>query len=321
MRLVVRVLQSTGTRSVDALQFGREGRTLFAAWRDGFDVWNLDAEGHEFVPWEKTNTLFAFVLDPLDRWLYISGGKGGLIHEWRTQVERRFPGMSNDNHMISIAASPDGSRVAMSRGPIWSNRIECWEVGSDGAMSLGWSVPTASQGVMAHAVAFSPDAGRLATVEGRPASRPGRDPMEAHFGLRKTLAIRDATTGAELDVIGTVSEELSIRVTYTQDGTRLLVRYPENIEVWDIAARTTIGRIQPPGRSRFRDLALLPRGRVFATASGDGTVRLRDSTSLQELRALKWGIGKPHSVAFSPDGTVGAAGGDKGQIVVWDVDI
>ena len=38
------------------------------------------------------------------------------------------------------------------------------------------------------------------------------------------------------------------------------------------------------------------------------------------VRTLDWKLGKLVSVAFAPDGSIGAAGTEDGKIVVWDVD-
>ncbi len=38
------------------------------------------------------------------------------------------------------------------------------------------------------------------------------------------------------------------------------------------------------------------------------------------LHKWNWKLGPFQSVAYSPDGTVGAAGSEDGRIVVWDVD-
>jgi WD40 repeat protein len=56
------------------------------------------------------------------------------------------------------------------------------------------------------------------------------------------------------------------------------------------------------------------------TAGSDGMVRFWDPVSGRELRSLSWGIGKVYAAAFSPDGLTCAAGGEKGQVVIWDVD-
>jgi WD40 repeat protein len=37
-------------------------------------------------------------------------------------------------------------------------------------------------------------------------------------------------------------------------------------------------------------------------------------------RAFRWKIGEVHALAFAPDGMTAAAGGEHGDIVVWDVD-
>jgi hypothetical protein len=60
---------------------------------------------------------------------------------------------------------------------------------------------------------------------------------------------------------------------------------------------------------------------VLVTASGDGQARYWDAADLSLIRGLKWGVGKLHAVAVSQDGAVAAAGGDKGQVVVGDVDV
>jgi hypothetical protein len=41
---------------------------------------------------------------------------------------------------------------------------------------------------------------------------------------------------------------------------------------------------------------------------------------LREKKSYKWGVGGLHALAFNGDGTLGAVGGDKGQIALWDVD-
>jgi WD40 repeat protein len=50
-------------------------------------------------------------------------------------------------------------------------------------------------------------------------------------------------------------------------------------------------------------------------------VKLYDTTSWKVAQAFNWDIGRLRSVAFSPDGMLAAAGGEKGKIVVWDVDL
>lgn len=45
-----------------------------------------------------------------------------------------------------------------------------------------------------------------------------------------------------------------------------------------------------------------------------------DTATWEPARQFAWDIGRLRSVAFSPDGTLCAAGSDTGRVVVWDFD-
>ena len=64
-----------------------------------------------------------------------------------------------------------------------------------------------------------------------------------------------------------------------------------------------------------------PDNRTLATGSWDATVRLWHVASGQEVAVLKAHHGKVEALAFSPDGTVLATGGqrdaDHGEIFLW----
>jgi WD40 repeat protein len=60
-------------------------------------------------------------------------------------------------------------------------------------------------------------------------------------------------------------------------------------------------------------------GRTLASAGGDGTVRLWDVASGQELCCLRGHSSEVLSVAFCPDGRILASGSKDKTIKLWDV--
>jgi WD40 repeat protein len=67
-------------------------------------------------------------------------------------------------------------------------------------------------------------------------------------------------------------------------------------------------------------VAFHPSGRFCATVANDGIARYWDCSSLEQTQAFAWKAGKLQSLALSADGTLAAAGTDKGSVVLWDVD-
>jgi WD40 repeat protein len=85
--------------------------------------------------------------------------------------------------------------------------------------------------------------------------------------------------------------------------------------------RAPLATIKNDSRKEFTGAAFHPSGRFLAATSNDNTVKFYDVATWGRSHAFDWDVGRLRSIAFSADGGLAAAGGDRGQIVVWDVDI
>jgi len=68
------------------------------------------------------------------------------------------------------------------------------------------------------------------------------------------------------------------------------------------------------------EIALHPSGRTLLVVDGSKKVTAYDTGNGKVSAQFDWGIGKIGCVTYSPDGTLAAAGGEKGQVVVWDAE-
>lgn len=119
------------------------------------------------------------------------------------------------------------------------------------------------------------------------------------------------------------------RLAFSPDGRTLAVA-DESVALYDVASAKPLLAL-PPGpkfnheslwkRPIVFDVAFDPSGKLFATANGDAPVRWYDAKTGAERETFDWGIGSITAVAFSPDGSLCAAGGEGGQVAVWDVDV
>ncbi len=140
--------------------------------------------------------------------------------------------------------------------------------------------------------------------------------------LDKHVAIWELITGTPLRTWDRPSTPNHGPIRVSPDGTRVAYAHGKVV---------TVREIDPPfqesGPTSFVGhtgpvwaLGWSADGRGLMTTSSDGTARLWDSTSGSLIRSLDWGIGKIYAADFSPDGLTCAAGGQSGEVVVWDVD-
>jgi WD40 repeat protein len=80
------------------------------------------------------------------------------------------------------------------------------------------------------------------------------------------------------------------------------------------------GRVWEGTAGELSALTCSPNGQLLLTGTQLGMCSFHDARTLEPTATFDWGIGPIHSVAFSPDGLTCAAGGENGQVVVWDVD-
>jgi WD40 repeat protein len=275
--------------------------------------------------WPRRVYLYGCVYDPLGRWVYVSDYLGGFrLLSVDGREARPVPGSPYERHVTAFDITPDGGRLVMNRGGAGFNRVESWKIRSSGSFLAVWSLCDGEPidpyepylfnqaAWFTNGVAISRDGKMVTTAESRSAGASGVNPL---------IVLRHGASGKAIAELGKSATSFDGRLAVALDGRAVYAWDSRVLERWDLTAGRRTRQRPAPGRGYFRGLAVHPSGRVIVTVSGDGHARYWDPVDLSPIRAVKWGVGKLHSVAVSRDGTLAAAGGDKGQIVLWDVDV
>jgi WD40 repeat protein len=109
-------------------------------------------------------------------------------------------------------------------------------------------------------------------------------------------------------------------LTFVPDGRLLVSAAGSEVAFWSIESGKLVARCK--GHRRIiSGLSASPDGRTVASGSQDGTVRFWDTGTFRQRACFDWEIGSIRSVAFSPDGSVIAAGGSReNHLILWDLD-
>jgi WD40 repeat protein len=236
--------------------------------------------------------------------------------------------------VAGLAFSPDGRRlVTVGRrigggGSVVAGDVKFWDAAS--ATALFEASANESRRKRSYAI-LPADAVMGEAALGEFLSRERLGAWSAAFDPSGALLAVGTDTGGVLlwDVLtAQLRERLSATavvrsLAFSGDGRLLAAAEASRIRVWGVRAGERVVILKRHEKQVW-SVAFSPRSTVdratLLSGSQDGTVRIWDVNAGSERHVFAWPTEAVRCVAFAPDGMTAAAGGENGNVVVWDCD-
>ncbi len=320
--------------AVHALFFSPDAATLYAVHGNGIGVhaWNL---AERTVAPLKTAAGFGvfdeFAIHPGGKWAFGQCSQPRYaVHKAQaidlTTGRTRPINFLGSVRQQPIASAPDGRHVVTlghsdfdspRRGTTHAYRLYGWKMTATGPR-YAWYCDTPDD-AKALRVVYT-DNETLVTEDWVP-----KEPLVTvgYQHSKPRLCVRSATTGKPIQTVDVPTEYVE-QLLASPDGKQVVVRRGTKLWIWD----TTDWKKPPtavPGTDYHnidaRAAAFDPSGRYLLLANNGPSILVFDTTTWKHVRKWKWDAGVLRAVAVSADGTLAAASGPRGTVVVWDWDL
>ena len=297
------------THSVMTVAFSPDGRWLASGSAGGRDytmkLWEV-ATGRELQTLTSSHGGIVSIAFSPDGRTLASASETGAITLWEVATGRELQSLAGPAARVDpkafrtlsfrpgvlgvIAFSPDGHWLA------WvseENTIALWDVATGQQL-----LPLVGHTAYVGTIAFSSDSHWLASASGD-----------------KTMRIWDVATGHLLNTLP-VDEDIVGALAFSPDGHTLARTLGKRVELWDI---TTWQRehVLTGHTDGVVSVAFSPDGQWVASGSADGSTRLWDTASGEEIAVLStmWQTGD--WVVVTPDGWFDGSEQGFRELVAW----
>jgi WD40 repeat protein/DNA-binding SARP family transcriptional activator len=280
---------------VTGVDFSPDGARIATASIDGsVRIWDSESGAHlrTFV---APVDLHAVAYSP-DGTRIASVGTDAIARIWDVDTGREVLTLAGHTSVVNdVAFTPDGNHLLT----IGEDGTRLWDVSVGGGRD--WlRVPSAE--LILVGVAFSPDGETFAA----PAEPSG-------------VTIWDTRTGEETITL-TGHEPKLTTVAFSPDGRRIAAGsdLTDTPPVWDVETGELLFTLDGH-MDAVRAVSFSPDGSRIVTGSWDGTARLWDAATGEQLAVLGvWDRPAVIAAAFSPDGRFIITGDDNGNVTVWN---
>jgi WD40 repeat protein len=277
----------------------------------------------------------AVAYSPGGEWL-ASGGNDHRIRLWRLAAEGKHSSLAGHEDWVRGLAFSPGGKFLSSAG--WDDLVKTWSLAGRTLQTAG-----GSHSGGAWSLAYSPAGDTLVTGAGDGTisfHQPGKQNPRSRRQHHRPVSALAFVPGGKLLV--SASHDRTVKLW---DGTwweykRTLQTHEDWVRAVAVSADgelvgagndagvillSTLPQGEAVARIAGHDgpvagLAFAAGGRSLLSVGWDGTARRWDVPAGRERQAYEWGVGKLLCLAASPDGMTAAAGGETGEVVVWDAE-